>query len=258
MDELPTEIEGYLESIERCLSASTVGASAHTTRTPIHSPHQFWEYTKSKSIPSHAQTELPHHDLTSFHRTLELHHSRLETYSAHCTALQEHLTSADNVLSDLESQHELVSNNTNSLHETCKKLLAEQTAFDAVVSEIEAPLSYLQDADRLSCLFGVTLNGANTATNVHPDTQAFRDALARVDECIDYIDNNVRNFMILSLNFESFSLISYDVKSCDSIHAMSSLFLLYTISRDSCQTIHLLNPSSNGNSINVVLCYAAL
>lgn len=50
-----------------------------------------------------------------------------------------------------------MSEQTHSLHETCQKLLTEQTELDKVVDDIKKPIEYLLELDRIGSRFGVKL-----------------------------------------------------------------------------------------------------
>ena len=230
MDPLDPALEECLAGLERALEPETPPDSHqnlnHNEPPVLQTPQAFWEFARSSSHSDEGTTEVEalaettrldvNLDSDRLGLGLGLDHSlrsqmdTLREYLSHCDGLRSHLRSAVDLLMDLESQHDLVSSKTNSLHETCKKLLAEQSAFDNVVAEIEAPLTYLRELDRISVLFGVSIPsplnpnmrqngtaGSRVKTQkqgqlpLHPDSEAFNLALRRVDECIDYVESNV-------------------------------------------------------------------
>ena len=220
MPPLDTELEQCLAGIERALSPAedaTLPTSPSADASTLDTPQAFWEFVQAsqqrgeeKAARSGSGGEgegegagdgnggLGRTDAGGM-ALVGAQMERLESYLSRCGSLRLHLVGAAEVLEGLEEQHDLVSSKTNSLHETCKKLLAEQAAFDNVVAEIEAPLTFLRELDRISALFGVSIasplqplpNGRPRPRQLHPDSEAFSAALRRVDECIDYVEANV-------------------------------------------------------------------
>jgi len=81
----------------------------------------------------------------------------------------------------------------------CRRLLAEQAKLDKVVAEIETPMQFFKALDdigpRLALPLPSSLNpnpAVATATvqrRIHPDDEQFKLDLARLDECIDFLES---------------------------------------------------------------------
>lgn len=123
---------------------------------------------------------------------LNLLKNRLEA----CELLLSHIGRALNDLDLLESQHKLVADKTHSLHEVCKRLLAEQTRLDRVVAGIQAPMGYFASYEEIAPRFGIQIEQSHNAANVnknkprilHPDDSQFKRDLIRLDECIAFLE----------------------------------------------------------------------
>ena len=117
----------------------------------------------------------------------------IEDYDAVCALLESRIKKAVDVLESLQCQHQLVSEKTNALHETCTSLLQQQKQLDNVVRDMKKPLQVFEEVSRLGSLFGLSLQEEAHHQPLHrrvsPESSAFRDALARVDECVAYMES---------------------------------------------------------------------
>lgn len=128
--------------------------------------------------------------------------SRMSQYLSQCENVETKLNEVVSMLSGLETQHQSLSDRTCSLHETCNKLLEEQSRLTNNVTTIRTPLEYFQSLDDLGPILGLPLPSAlkdtvsiqrtvEVSTLASPrDLETFRGILDRIDACVDYMDSH--------------------------------------------------------------------
>lgn len=121
---------------------------------------------------------------------------RLRKYNADCDAVLTVVEGAMDLLDRMASEHTSVCTKTSSLHDTCERLLGEQKELEAR----EKHLSYFSDLEKISKRLGfiAKINPGNVEFlrdvqhgSVDPTSTDFSSAVARVDECIEYLGEQV-------------------------------------------------------------------
>nr|CAG4643782.1 EOG090X02EM [Lepidurus arcticus] len=109
---------------------------------------------------------------------------QLQQNQNECKGLLEQVAETLSHLGKLKEQYGLVSHKTNSLHEACEQMLADQTKLAALADDIENRLMYFMEVDRLGPLID------SPTLSVHSDH--FLELLSRLDECITYMDSHLQ------------------------------------------------------------------
>ncbi|GFR07921.1 conserved oligomeric Golgi complex subunit 3 [Trichonephila clavata] len=115
-----------------------------------------------------------------------LYKAYTEELSNHCgqyTLLFNNICKALESLELLREKYAFVSNKTNSLHEACEDLLAQQTQLVGSAETISEKLSYFNELESLSQKI------ASPTLSVVSET--FMPLLTRLDECIAYVEENI-------------------------------------------------------------------
>ncbi|KAG8201548.1 hypothetical protein JTE90_011223 [Oedothorax gibbosus] len=115
-----------------------------------------------------------------------LYKAYIDELSKHCnqyTMLFDNICKALESLELLREKYAFVSNKTNSLHEACEHLLAQQTNLVGSAETISEKLNYFNDLEVLSQkIASPTLSVVN---------ESFMPLLTRLDECISYVEENI-------------------------------------------------------------------
>lgn len=99
------------------------------------------------------------------------------------------LTEVERALNSLDillDQYNLVSNNTNALHNACQQILQDQIKLSESSDEIKRRLEYF------TCLDGLQQRLSNPTLSVTSDT--FFNILNKLDDCLEYLNSNVSKF----------------------------------------------------------------
>ncbi|XP_036328076.1 conserved oligomeric Golgi complex subunit 3-like [Rhagoletis pomonella] len=119
-------------------------------------------------------------------RHADAHHyqylQQLEQRDAECGEISEQINSAMGQLKSLNSEYETVSQKTSALNTASEKLTEEQKRLQKLGDEIQRRLHYFSQVELLhQRLQSPTLSVAS---------EAFRDCLDRIDECLEYLRAN--------------------------------------------------------------------
>ncbi|XP_037958131.1 conserved oligomeric Golgi complex subunit 3 [Teleopsis dalmanni] len=115
---------------------------------------------------------------TSFHRYLQ----QLQLLSAECCNMLEQINDATHQLDTLSGEYEFVFEKTNNLNSTSEQLIDEQKKCQDLSDEIQRRLRYFTQVELLQKrLLSPTLSVAS---------EVFRDCLDRIDECLEYLQQN--------------------------------------------------------------------
>ncbi|XP_067623696.1 conserved oligomeric Golgi complex subunit 3 [Eurosta solidaginis] len=107
---------------------------------------------------------------------------QLEQRKTECSEILQQIDSALQQLSSLKSEYEMVSQNTSALNTASEKLTEEQQRLQKLGEEIQRRLHYFNQVELLhQRLQSPTLSVAS---------DAFRDCLDRIDECLEYLRAN--------------------------------------------------------------------
>uniref|UniRef100_A0A7S2RU93 Conserved oligomeric Golgi complex subunit 3 n=1 Tax=Mucochytrium quahogii TaxID=96639 RepID=A0A7S2RU93_9STRA len=165
------------------------------------SPLEFWSYVQEQEKDGGLQGMTIRGDkYSSQSKVLEESVRKLGEYMSICDLVVENIQKGEELLNDLELKHQTVAQKTSSLHETCKKLLEEQQRFEKIVKDIEVPMEYLREVDRIGPLLGIPMETRlksvtgppekGTVRPLNPDSPQFFGILKRIDECINYWEEN--------------------------------------------------------------------
>ncbi|KAF0303196.1 Conserved oligomeric Golgi complex subunit 3 [Amphibalanus amphitrite] len=141
-------------------------------QSPIDSTQQFF----------HWFSELEHDMISEEDFIYQSYTKQLQTYQKQCSDLLSQVETSLEQMRQLSGDYTTVSTKTNSLHDACEALLADQTKLSQQAELIENKLSYFLQLDKItkrldSPTFSVT-------------SEAFIPLLARLDECIQYMVTN--------------------------------------------------------------------
>jgi hypothetical protein len=89
----------------------------------------------------------------------------------------------------LGEQYRFVSTKSNALHTACQHLLQEQNVLSALAEQIAQRLVFFSEADKMS----VKLTSSSLSIN----SDAFLELLDRLDECMVYVIEHVRQLSSL-------------------------------------------------------------
>jgi conserved oligomeric Golgi complex subunit 3 len=95
----------------------------------------------------------------------------------------------------MSEQYQLVSNKTSALHNASENLLQDQTKLAETCNEIRRRLNYFTQLEKISQRL------QNPAFSVTGD--AFVDILNTIDDCLDYLKQNV-SFSVTFLQFSHY------------------------------------------------------
>jgi len=159
----------------------------------LSSPQEFWSSVEATISASEEQDT----DILKLQQTV----ARMKRFSLRCTHVIDSIRRGKILLDDLESKHETVYEKTNSLHETCRHLLEEQQGFQKILVDIQEPMEYFQELSRIGGLLGVPVNNRlysvinkdsqpPVVRQLKPDSPQFFKEIARLDECIDFVEEH--------------------------------------------------------------------
>ncbi|GFU22439.1 conserved oligomeric Golgi complex subunit 3 [Nephila pilipes] len=115
-----------------------------------------------------------------------LYKAYIEELSNHCdqyALLFNNISKALESLELLREKYAFVSNKTNSLHEACEDLLAQQTQLVGSAETISEKLSYFNELESLSQKIA--------SPTLSVVSESFMPLLTRLDECIAYVEENI-------------------------------------------------------------------
>nr|CAG4647727.1 EOG090X02EM [Moina brachiata] len=107
---------------------------------------------------------------------------QLEHHAGDCKDLIEQIESTLDRLAKLNNQYSFVSNKTNSLHEACEQMLADQNKMSSLADELEHKLSYFLEYEKIQSQL------SSPTISVHGDL--FHSILNRLDKCIAYMQEH--------------------------------------------------------------------
>ena len=130
------------------------------------------------------------------HPSLERRMKEISNVDDACHDLETKIVNAIHLLESLRNEHQLVSQKTNLLHETCRSLLNQQKQLDSIVNDMKKPLEVFGEVVRLGKIFGMSLELSSSSPESpqrafyrpRPESSEFRDALVRADECVAFIE----------------------------------------------------------------------
>lgn len=108
---------------------------------------------------------------------------QLQHHAGDCKDLIEQIESTLDRLAKLNNQYSFVSNKTNSLHEACEQMLADQNKMSSLADELEHKLSYFLEYEKIQSQL------SSPTISVHGDL--FHSILNRLDKCIAYMQEHV-------------------------------------------------------------------
>ncbi|KAG5181521.1 hypothetical protein JKP88DRAFT_263614 [Tribonema minus] len=131
----------------------------------------------------------------------------LRSFDGQCSELEARVERAARLLRDIRESQAAASAKTSSLHTTCERLLAEEKELQTRLELLRGPLQYFTALEEISAQLGMHIvpvhNGAPAASGsggippvgaepvptarIHPGTDAFVEALNRIDTCMRYL-----------------------------------------------------------------------
>lgn len=119
---------------------------------------------------------------------------QLQHHEGDCKELIEQIETTLDRLAKLKDQYSFVSNKTNSLHEACEQMLADQNKLSSLADELEHKLSFFLEYEKIQSQL------SSPTISVHGDL--FHSILNRLDKCIAYMQDHVNielDFLMMSL-----------------------------------------------------------
>lgn len=114
-----------------------------------------------------------------YHKYLQ----QLKVRSGECDEILEEIDTAIGKLANLQEEYDFVSNKTSALNSASEKLTEEQGILHEMSEEIQKRLNFFNQVETLSQrLQSPTMSVAS---------DAFKDCLNRIDECLEYLRANV-------------------------------------------------------------------
>lgn len=137
-------------------------------------------------------TEINYHADGNYYKYLQ----QLENRSEECQKILEKIDLGIDKLSVLDSEYAFVSNKTSSLNSASETLIQEQEKLNEIAEEIHRRLQFFNHVEYLhQRIQSPTLSVAS---------DAFRECLDKIDQCLEYLKNNVN---LETLNFFNISTI---------------------------------------------------
>ncbi|KAG0018581.1 Golgi transport complex subunit 3 [Podila clonocystis] len=106
-------------------------------------------------------------------------------YKEACDGFLKQIDETSECFKSLEGHYAFVEENTRALQTACEKLLQEQTNLQTLADSMASKLSYFQQLEAVARLFNV--QGEDVC--LRPE---FSSTLAKLDECLDYVQNNLK------------------------------------------------------------------
>lgn len=134
--------------------------------------------------------EIHEHANVASQRYLE----QLELRSAECCKILKQIEVAMERLNTLSGEYDFVSQKTSALNTASEQLIEEQEKLQKLGDEIQRRLHYFGQVDLLQQrLQSPTLSVAS---------EAFRECLNRIDECLEYLQQNVIYIFVILLKYK--------------------------------------------------------
>ncbi|KAG0244713.1 Golgi transport complex subunit 3 [Mortierella sp. GBA43] len=106
-------------------------------------------------------------------------------YKGACDGFLEQIEETSECFKNLEGHYEFVEEKTRALQSACEKLLQEQTNLQTLADQMSSKLSYFHQLEAVTKLF----NAPGDDVCLRPE---FVPMLAKLDECLDYVQENIR------------------------------------------------------------------
>uniref|UniRef100_A0A671TMB8 Conserved oligomeric Golgi complex subunit 3 n=1 Tax=Sparus aurata TaxID=8175 RepID=A0A671TMB8_SPAAU len=106
----------------------------------------------------------------------------LNCYQEQCDAILKDVSAALEHLDSLQKQYLFVSNKTGTLHDSCERLLKEQSELVDLAESIQQKLSYFNELENIN----TKLNSPTLSVN----SEGFIPMLSKLDDCIEYVSSH--------------------------------------------------------------------